>query len=330
MNPDVMKRMGVMISHFKYSLMLRHFFQIFIINDKIMNEQKGVVFFSMNESVTCGLNLKFVGKIVAGLILSLGVISLPSKAQPGYLGKKITLNYSLELTPVPSFVTRKVDERESIMSFANSGYSSGIFNEEEKFMNMVFGHYLQGSYTISRKSSLVANVGYRMRTIYLTKLFYQMPDLSPTLQVSHIQYPLDAHEWVMDVSYRSFYRDFIAPVGIFWQVGFGSSTMAYQTKDDILVLGEDYGSYNLPIEVTPRKYTAMRLGVGLGLVKPLSDILFLTASTDVYIPLTSGGNFDSYTTRPGRQKEQYLRDNLIMNSRVYNWMAIKIGVGTFI
>lgn len=74
-------------------------------------------------------------RITLLLILLHGILM----AQPGYMGKKLSLSYSLEATPFLSVYT-DVYEATRPSTRANSA---------SPFILMVFGHHLQSSFAIS-------------------------------------------------------------------------------------------------------------------------------------------------------------------------------------
>ncbi len=264
--------------------------------------------------------------------ISLGIclmMYIASFAQPGYMGKIFSFGYHMEATPIPSIVT-------SIDEYSDDAISRRNIQEydNERKMNWVFGHSFNAGCAVTRKKSLFLNAAIRNRNIYLQILKYdnlnQGTDPSsyggePYLEIEPLDMELDAREVVFDFGFRKYFADYIAPIGIYWQLSLGQSRLKYKDRNEpISVLSNNL---NVDLIAFDKTVVANRFGAGIGIMRTISKAIYFSASADAYLVFHSGGRVKLSEVQEGTPENDYLKDNLKANMKVYDWLSLKFGIG---
>lgn len=261
-------------------------------------------------------------------LLYLVTLCALASAQPGYMGKRFSVGYHFECTPVPSMLT-SIDEYDT-KSVQPREY--GVY-QQGTVLNFVTGHSFQFGCAVSRKGTLFGHVGIRNRKIFLQPGTYADPGVGPNgyyqeVDVDPIDRILDAREFVYDIGYRKYLTEYIAPIGAFLQFGIGRSELHYtDTKIPVRVLA-DRVETTISSDNTSQKMT--RLNFGLGVMRTIYKSVYFSASGELFLNFPEGGSLSDGDFEYGDYRYKYLKNSLGENSGIYSWMAVRFGVGVMI
>ncbi|MFM9986213.1 MAG: hypothetical protein ACKVOK_13325 [Flavobacteriales bacterium] len=213
-------------------------------------------------------------------------------AQPGYLGKKLSIGYNFEATP---FLT----------TFTHVFEGTSTSSDSNPIVKMVLGHHIQASYCLNRKSEILANFGVRK-----LDYFFAVGDYTDT------QYVYDALELSADIGIRHYFKHFVAPVGTYHQVTFGGVQGNLLDTEE---KGEPVTIYRLSYGIGLKKIIDGRV-----FFQTEFDINFKVGSTSEYTEnLLDADGVDPSDGTGAKRHEIFVAQNLSSYKR-YN---LKFGIG---
>lgn len=259
--------------------------------------------------------------------------SLSAYSQAGYLGKKFSVGYNYEFTPWVSLTTR-VNEYEYLSK--NSSYPS--FNE--KFMVYIKGHNFNLGYTANRRLELFFNYGFRSMNYYAQSFSYEVSNDDP--DYSDYQYTfipddfeLRGKETSWDFGFRKYFEGYVAPVGVYQQFTFGQSTGRFdKAENTIKGTSLDYSDNKTDIKIKVAdglKVSSVRASYGLGIKRPLSNLIYFCFESNFHLPLTKLDHIKRSVWESEYQKEislsNYDEALLNLNFASYRMFDVKFGLG---
>jgi hypothetical protein len=256
-------------------------------------------------------------------------IYLKGFSQPGYMGMKYSVGYHMELTP---FFSRISDINEYSRVKASSSGSRGFTYPNESKVVLVNGHFLQMALVKNRKMSLFLNIGQRNRKVFLQRYVYStldpdIPDDGDIAIINPLNLVLKGWERCADFGARFYPKDFIAPIGFYYQVGVGGTMFNYKRKEKSIEFYEHSKNDIKTLDVNAKSYVSARINVGIGFMKPIDGPLYFSTGFDLYFVFDGQEAFNYDNFLPYDAKTMYFYDNLRSNSRYYNLMSIKFGLG---
>lgn len=248
------------------------------------------------------------------IIIFFFMIPMLCWSQPGYMGKKLSVGYELEVMPWLCALTRTT---EYLYARDNS------FNEysEEKTLQWITGHHLNANFVTSRKNEIFVNSSMRQLNYYWNSTninnYGNFTPLVPSIR---------ALETYIDIGVRHYPSDFIAPIGLYHQFSYGFCNVVLDNKVksvDGLIYGDIYAN----VAVTDAKYKARRLNYGFGVKRIISGAVFLNADVNFHIPLQSSENRKLSKSGASVEYKDFALHNILKNYNSYNLIDMRMGIG---
>ncbi|HLG03455.1 MAG TPA: hypothetical protein VI731_07650 [Bacteroidia bacterium] len=230
------------------------------------------------------------------------LLSLPAHAQvPGYLGKRLSMSAN-------------------VSSFLFFDYL------QADAMRLSYKTEVGLNYSLSRK----VDFGFHFYTAKQSYLMKPWSFQSGYNSYSPSQEFLDCNLKIFEFHLRFFAKNFVAPVGIYHQLGIG--WVNYSVADENVLRFQSYDSYSYSTETIIMKgpypeYSGMKLSYHLGKITPIGRLFFINSA--IGINYFQSGDIARYEMHSLTQSS-YLLAVCNKNLRRQNFAEIKLGFGIFI
>ncbi len=241
-------------------------------------------------------------------------------AQPGYMGKRFSLGYYLELFPHANF------------SGENSPRNEAGFEIEPE-------HHLNATWVVNRRWELIADVSRRNReyTIKRASFSMELPNPTPVYTSAMIsfneRYQM-VHETYWMFGIRKYFWNQIAPVGLYHQFAYVAGNGKYKAERMHLTVADksDYPEViesQIPITIianTKRVEAKVSFfSYGIGLKRPITKSFYGSAEVNIQIPLSGYSNNTGYGY--SGNIDDFLTYHLIKGITAHNFIDLRVGVG---
>jgi hypothetical protein len=246
--------------------------------------------------------------VVFCLLMSL---LLAANAQPGYLGKKLSISYEFEATP---FLFRST----------NLPLSTKYSNTEDTnpFVTLAIGHHINLGYVLNRKSELIVNFGYRP-----IKYDYLEFNNSEYGYYSSISPDFLCKEYSLSLGLRHFFRNQISPIGSYHQITIGQSSVRVAEPDSEITVADADGDLH-GLNTTDANLETIRISYGLGIKKIIASKIFISMEANLHFnltPLESYKKVDNGTLQVS--ESEYSKTCLTYNFTYYSRYTLAFGLG---
>lgn len=251
-------------------------------------------------------------KHIAYIIFLLSEIAL--SAQPGYMGKKISLSYQFEATPFFSFMTIG----NTLSSLENEG-------DDDFWMKIVQGHHAAVGLVLNRKTELIGRIGVRT----MTYRYFTFHDANYNYYESKVP-TFIANEVMIDFGFRHYFKDHIAPTGSYHQLTIGQSTASVADKSkEIKFRTDGYDFFEDEATVYQEQIQVTRFSYGIGTKKIITNGFFCSVDFDIHFTLSAPEKYyrpkgDSSYQVP---VEDYSLACLTQNFSTYKRYTLLFGLG---
>lgn len=249
---------------------------------------------------------KFQRRIIfLHLLLVCFAVENLSAQVPGYRGKRFSAGYNASsFFYLADFSTQE-------------GISEVIFSTRLSYKTELYANY-----ALSRK----VNIGFSYYTgkqkDYCTQQYVNAYEVRP--KQGFISCKINMFE----LHFKFFRNDFVAPVGLYYQLSFGIVKYTMDEPGDTLGLYLDRVYGNNDVIFTIKKplepYTCFKLGYHIGKTNPIGNNFFI--NTAIGINIFTGGDYQGFWNG-SYSESNYLPKNLNKGMLVHNMMEIKIGLG---
>jgi len=255
---------------------------------------------------------------VVVFVLFLFTLHRFSFAQPGYMGKKFSIGYSFEFFPHANFSGNNSPRQESGFELAPE-------------------HHVNLTWVVNRRWELLFDLSRRKNDYSITRVNYsssrELPDgYSYTKSYSAFEEKyLASQETYWMIAIRKYFKNQIAPVGMYYQFGYTSGSSRF--KDENLSLTANYEGYYSSYSIPGREKLTIRytgeaklsyFSFGMGIKRPIVKYLYGRAECNVQFPL-NGWNIQNYNR--GESIDSFLDYHLIKGLETHNFIDIRLGVG---
>lgn len=241
------------------------------------------------------------------LILSSLLLTVILNAQtPGYLGKKFMVGYNFNFNPVTSI---------------------GLFTNElmdAPLISLAIKHEGNVGYTFSKKGLFYASYIYQNN-----KTYYSFGDDIDYYDGTNYDMFQKVKTTVIDFGMKVFIGKFIAPVGTYFDLGYGICKAGF-SDNPAKIYYSDFGNF---VPGNPSYYDATdsylkykRFSIGVGNTKVINDFLFF----NIGLKLNINHNYEYFVNRNvvnASTKPLFFIENSVKST---NYMEIKIGFGILI
>lgn len=219
---------------------------------------------------------------------------------PGYQGKRFCVGYNA-----------------STFTVLDGGIGNFPFG-----LRLSYKTELSANYVVSRKASIGLSYYFAKQNYYVQEAeIYNNGFFVP--QTEYLPCSLQMYELHM----QFFRKNFVAPAGLYHQIGVGIVKYNVAVDSDELVLDNAFGSgqTNYTIQVPSDKFSGFKLSYHIGKTNPIGHNFYI--NTAVGVNFFQGGDIaykvEKYSTTPST----YLYYALNKNIRKHNFAEIKIGFG---
>jgi hypothetical protein len=226
------------------------------------------------------------------------VLAIQLSAQPGYMGRKFSAGYSLEAFPWINPVRGGTTYR------------------------LVTGHHVNAALSLSRKCEFFTDAGLRTLDYALTQDFSYDGDID--ISFTPLQASLKALEISGDAGLRYYFKEFVAPIGIFHEFSAGF-VMARFRENNAIIAGTHYtwqeGYMPMTVSIGSARFTVPRISYGLGMKRIINHTIFFIIDGHIHVPLYKRGSL--FNSADISYAERMLRKNSIYNA----FWDTRFGVG---
>jgi hypothetical protein len=255
------------------------------------------------------------------LLLALFCCCTSFYAQSGYLGRRISVGYSFEFFP---YLGKLI---------LPETYGSSSRYDDQPFIIWSTGHHVNGGLVLNRKLELLADVGLRRLKYRHQSVEFRDDHTDDAWQADALSDIVN--ETSAEIGLRYYFKEFVAPVGIYHQATFGVLNVALDKKiSEFSGHYYDFAGRPTATRMIPvgdvQELKVKRLNYGIGVKKILTGNVYLNLETNIHFIFGAPSryyrksSFEPYSNVPVDEYGQYYQNYSFSTFKRFD---IKFGIG---